>query len=121
FAEIVGVPPADVPTTTASLRSYIESVELRYATPAAKEAMTIVIDPPDLDADLRDLWHERGHIAAGTLPEWARETHGFTSPPSALLEREPVRQLLGALDLAFESQPGVVEVRERIELRTRSA
>jgi len=36
------------------------------------------------------------------------------------MEREPVRQLLGALDLAFESLPGVLEARRRIELRMRS-
>jgi len=35
------------------------------------------------------------------------------------MEREPVRQLIGALDFAFESLPGVLEARERIELRTR--
>jgi hypothetical protein len=35
------------------------------------------------------------------------------------MERESVRQLIGAVDLAFESLPGVMEARERIELRTR--
>jgi hypothetical protein len=35
------------------------------------------------------------------------------------MEREPVRQLIGALDIAFESLPGVMEARERIELRMR--
>jgi hypothetical protein len=37
------------------------------------------------------------------------------------MEREPVRQLLGALDLAFESLPGVLDARRRIELRIRAA
>jgi hypothetical protein len=36
------------------------------------------------------------------------------------MEREPVRQLIGALDLAFETLPGVMEARERIELRMRA-
>jgi len=36
------------------------------------------------------------------------------------MEREPVRQLLGALDLAYESLPGVLETRRRIELRMRA-
>ena len=40
-------------------------------------------------------------------------------PPPGVIEREPVRQLIGALDIAFESLPGVLEARERIELRTR--
>jgi uncharacterized protein (DUF2236 family) len=120
FAEIVGVPPEMVPNTVASLRSYLESVELRRATPAAKEAIGVVLEPPDLDAEMRDLWHELGQVAVGTLPAWAREMYGFDAPPAELMEREPVRQLLGALDLAFESLPGVLEARERIELRIRA-
>jgi len=119
FAEIVGVPREDVPTTVDALRRYIESVELRQATPAAKEAIAIVLDPPDLDDDMRDLWRDLGQVAVGTLPDWAREMYGFAAPPPALMERERVRQLLGALDLAFESLPGVIEARQRIELRIR--
>ena len=121
FAEIVGVPRDEVPTTAASLRDYIESVDLRQATPAAKEAIGIVLDPPELDDETRDLWHDAGQVAVGTLPDWAREMYGFTAPPPELMERETVRQLLGALDLAFESLPGVLEARQRIELRTRTA
>jgi uncharacterized protein (DUF2236 family) len=120
FAEIVGVPPELVPNTVASLRSYLESVDLRRATPAAKEAIGVVLEPPDLDAEMRDLWHDLGQVAVGTLPAWAREMYGFEAPPAGLMEREPVRQLLGALDLAFESLPGVLEARERIELRIRA-
>lgn len=121
FAEIVGVPREDVPATVASLREYIESVDLRQATPAAKEAIGIVLDPPELDPETRDLWHDLGQVAVGTLPDWAREMYGFAAPAPELMEREPVRQLLGALDLAFESVPGVLEARERIELRMRNA
>ena len=119
FAEIVGVPRDDVPATVASLREYIESVELRQAAPAALDAIGFVLDPPELDDELRDLWRDLGQVAVGTLPEWAREMYGFAKPPAELMEREPVRQLLGALDLAFESLPGVIETRRRIELRTR--
>jgi len=121
FAEIVGVPAEDVPTTVASLREYIESVELRQATPAARDAIGVVLDPPGLDGDMRDLWRELGQVAVGTLPDWAREMYGFAMPPASLMEREYVRQLLGALDLAFESLPGVLDARQRIELRMRAA
>ena len=121
FAEIVGVPAEDVPTTVARLREYIESVELRQATPAARDAIGVVIDTPDLDADLRGLWRDLAQVAVGTLPDWAREMFGFQPPPAGLMERESVRQLLGALDLVFESLPGVIEARQRIELRIRAA
>jgi uncharacterized protein (DUF2236 family) len=120
FAEIVGVPREDVPATVDGMRAYIESVDLRQATPAAKEAIGIVLDPPDLDGETRELWHDLGQVAVGTLPDWAREMYGFAQPPAELMEREPVRQLLGALDLAFESLPGVIEARQRIELRMRA-
>jgi uncharacterized protein (DUF2236 family) len=120
FAEIVGVPAEDVPATVASLSAYIESVGLRQATPAAKDAMRIVLDPPELDEEMRDLWRELGQVAVGTLPDWARDMYGFEAPPAELMERESVRQLLGALDLAFEALPGVLEARQRIELRMRA-
>jgi uncharacterized protein (DUF2236 family) len=119
FAKILGVPGDQVPSTVRSLRDYIDSVALRQATPAARDAMAVVLDPPDLDGDLRDLWHDLGQVAVGTLPEWAREMYGFDAPPPELMERDSVRQLLGALDFAFEALPGVLEARQRIELRTR--
>lgn len=120
FAVIIGVPPELVPSSVPALRAYIESVDLRQATPAAREAIGIVLDPPDLSPDLRELWHELGQVAIGTLPAWAREMYGLAEPPTESMQREAVRQLLGAVDLMFESLPGVLEARERIELRTRS-
>jgi uncharacterized protein (DUF2236 family) len=120
FAEIVGVPAAQVPASVRALEDYISSVELLRATPAAREAIAIVLDPPGLEEDLRDLWRDLGQVAVGTLSPRAREMYGFAEPPDELMEREPVRQLLGAIDLAIESVPGVIEARQRIELRTRS-
>ncbi len=119
FAEIIGVPAARIPASFAALREYLESVELRQATPAASDAIAKVLDPPGLDRDTRELWHDLGQVAVGTLPAWARSMYGFAEPPPELMEREPVRQLIGALDFAFESFPGVLEARERIELRMR--
>jgi uncharacterized protein (DUF2236 family) len=120
FAEMVGVPTEQVPTSVLALSRYIESFDLLQATPAARDAIGVVLDPPDLSDDLRDLFHDLGQVAIGTLPDWARSMYGFAEPPAELLEREPVRQLIGAIDIAFESLPGVLEARERIELRTRA-
>ena len=119
FAVIVGVPPEQVPSSVSALRAYMESVSLRQVTPAAIDAMGVVLDPPDLAPDLRELWHDLGQVAIGTLPDWAREMYGFAAPPAESMERESVRQLIGAVDLMFESLPGVLEARERIELRSR--
>jgi uncharacterized protein (DUF2236 family) len=120
FAEIIGVPSARVPTNVGALREYLESVDLRQLTPAASEAIAIVLDPPGLDRDTRELWHDLGQVAVGTLPAWARSMYGFDEPPPHAMEREPVRQLIGALDFAFEAFPGVLEAREQIELRMRA-
>ena len=119
FAVILGVPPEIVPASVNALRAYLESVDLRQVTPAAREAIGIVLDPPDLASDLRELWHDLGQVAIGTLPGWAREMFGFAEPPSESMERESVRQLIGAVDLMLESLPGVLEARQRIELRSR--
>jgi uncharacterized protein (DUF2236 family) len=120
FAVIVGVPAEMVPKSVDELAGYLASVELLRATPAARDAIAFVLDPPDLDQDLRDTWRELGLAAVGTLPEGVRSQFGLPAPPPEALERETVRQLVGVLDLAFESLPGVLEARERIELRMRA-
>jgi uncharacterized protein (DUF2236 family) len=119
FAELVGVPATAVPASVAALEEYIESVELLQATPAARDAMAVVLDPPGLDDDARDLWRDLGQVAIGSLPGWARSMYRYGERVAESMERDAVRQLIGAVDLAFESLPGVMEARERIELRTR--
>ena len=121
FAELVGVPADEVPASLAALQDYIESVEPLRATPAALDAIAVILDPPGLGEDMRELWHDIGQVAIGTLPGWARSMYGYEKPDPALMEREQVRQLIGALDLGFEALPGVMEARERIELRMRAA
>jgi hypothetical protein len=79
----------------------------------------VVLDPPGLDDDAREFWRDLGQVAIGSLPGWARSMYGHGEPVAESMERESVRQLIGAVDLAFESLPGVMEARERIELRTR--
>jgi uncharacterized protein (DUF2236 family) len=120
FAVIVGVPAERVPTDVASLRAYMESVELVQATPAARDAIGHLLEPPELDEGSAETGRDLGRIAIGTLPEWARALYGFPAPPPESLEREAVRQLLGVVDLGFESLPGVIEARQRIELRMRA-
>ena len=121
FASILGVPEEIIPHDVASLSAYLTAVDLVQGTPAAREAMAIVLDPPGLDENTRELWHDIGRVAVGSLPDWARSLYGWEAPPAEELAREPVRQLIGVLDFAFESHPGVLEARRRIELRMRAA
>ncbi|HET7465265.1 MAG TPA: oxygenase MpaB family protein [Candidatus Dormibacteraeota bacterium] len=120
FAEIVGVPAGMVPRSVDTLHAYLRSVELVQITRAARDAIGVVLEPPEIDQETRELWHDLAWAAIGTLPDWARNAYGFAMPPPEKLEREQVRQLLGTLDLAFESLDGVMEARRRIELRTRA-
>ena len=76
FAELVGVPANTVPASVAALEEYIESVELLQATPAARDAMAVVLDPPGLDDDAREIWRDLGQVAIGSLPGWARSLYG---------------------------------------------
>ena len=122
-AELVGVPRAMVPASAAELDAYIASVrpELR-CTPAASESMAYLLDPPGLDSDIAGIWQDVRDAAIATLPDWAREMYGYPAPPELTpARRTEIRQALGVLDAVFLSEPGVLEARQRIALRVRSA
>ncbi len=122
-AELVGVPAAMVPASAAELAAYIASVRpgLR-CTPAARESMAYLLDPPGLDPDIADIWQDVRDAAIATLPDWAREMYGYPAPPALTpTRRTEIRQALGVLDAVYLSEPGVLEARQRIALRARAA
>ncbi len=121
-AELVGVPAGLVPASVASLDQYVSSVrpELR-CTPAAAESMAYVLDPPGLDEDIAELWQDVRDGAIAALPEWAREMYGYRAAPLTPGRREEIRQVLGVLDAVFLGEPGVLEARQRIAARMRTA
>ena len=122
-AELVGVPPALVPASVAGLDRYIASVrpELR-CTPAASESMAYLLDPPGLDEDIAEIWQDVRDAAIATLPDWAREMYGYPAPAALTpARRTEIRQALGVLDAVYLSEPGVLEARQRIALRVRTA
>ena len=122
-AELVGIPRRLVPASRAELTAYLASVqpELR-GTPAARESMDYLLDPPGLDADLAEIWQDVRDAALGALPPWAREMYGYPAPPPLTDSRRAgIRQALGVLDTVFLGEPGVLEARQRIALRARAA
>jgi len=124
-AELVGVPRPLIPASVAELDQYVASVrpELR-CTPAARESMAYLLDPPALDQEVAGFWQDVRDGAIGVLPEWAREIYGYGAPqppPLAPGRRTEIRQSLGVLDALFLSEPGVLEARNRITLRMRAA
>ncbi|HLQ53427.1 MAG TPA: oxygenase MpaB family protein [Streptosporangiaceae bacterium] len=122
-AELVGVPGTLAPSSVADLERHVASVrpELR-CTPAARESMAYLLDPPGLDDDIAEIWQDVRDAAIALLPEWAREMYGYGAPqPLTPGRRTEIRQALGVLDAVFLGEPGVLEARQRITLRMRTA
>ena len=122
-AELVGVPAGLAPASLAGLRHFLSSVqpELR-CTPAAAESVGYLLDPPGLDSEVAEIWLDIREGTIGSLPDWARELYGFPAqPPLTAARRLEIRQALGVLDAVFLGEPGVLEARQRIALRMRSA
>ena len=120
-AELVGVPPGRTPSSVAELDAYLAAVRpVLTLTPAAAESTRYLLDLPGLDDDMGGLWRELGDAAIESLPEWAARMYGRV-PRGAQHRREEVRQLLGVLDALYLGEPGVLEARQRIELRVRQA
>jgi uncharacterized protein (DUF2236 family) len=122
-AELVGVPAAMVPASVAQLDEYLASLrpQLR-ATPAARESMAYLLDPPGLDPDIAEIWQDVREGTIASLPGWAREMYGYPmAGPLTDARRTEIRQALGVLDTVFLGEPGVLEARQRLALRMRAA
>jgi uncharacterized protein (DUF2236 family) len=121
YAELLGVPSASIPADQPGLAEYMESVlpEL-MSTPAAAESASYLLDPPDMDAAIADLWQELRDAVMTVLPDWALDRFGFAPPPPLTAERATeIRGALGMFDAVFLGEPGVLEARQRITLRMR--
>ena len=122
-AELLGVPHEMIPDSVAALERYLAGLrpDLRR-TPAAAESMSYLLDPPGLDEDIAELWRDIRDAAVLALPGWARQMYGYPEPPPLTAERRTeIRQALGVLDAVFLGEPGVLEARQRIIARMRSA
>jgi uncharacterized protein (DUF2236 family) len=126
-AELLGAPHEMVPDSVAGLERYLAGVRpaLRR-TPAAAESMSYLLDPPGLDEDVAELWQDIRDAAVTSLPGWARQMYGYPEPPpltaqQAAQRRAEIRQALGLLDAVFLGEPGVLEARQRLAVRMRSA
>ena len=122
-AKLVGVPTDMVPASVAELERYIESVRpILRATPAARESMAYLLDPPGLDPDVAEIWQDIREGTIASLPDWARDMYGYSmASPLTDARRTEIRQALGILDTVFLGEPGVLEARQRLTLRKRAA
>jgi uncharacterized protein (DUF2236 family) len=75
---LLGVDPAQAPTTVAGLHAYFEAVRPRlHLTAPAREAVAVVLAPPihpllELMTPARIGWSSLAGLAFATLPPWAR-------------------------------------------------
>jgi uncharacterized protein (DUF2236 family) len=122
-AELLGVPHHIIPASAAALESYLTGVrpELR-CTPAAAESMGYMLDPAGMGEEIGELWLDIRDAAVTALPGWARDLYGYPAPPAMTpARRTEIRQTLGVFDAVFLAEPGVLEARQRLTIRTRSA
>ena len=132
-AELIGVPRELAPVSVTGLAAYFDAVRPELmCSPAAAEATKDLLDyvaggpagpgadgPYDEDAGL---WEDVTRAAIASLPGWALELYGDALPgPGEAPDRDEVRAVLGVLDAAFLSEPGVLEARQLIARRVRQA
>jgi uncharacterized protein (DUF2236 family) len=121
-AELIGVPAGRAPSTAAELDAYLAAIQPELTlSPAAAESTAYLLDLPGLDEDTADMWGQVADAAVASLPPWALSLYG--RKPAALTAeyRAEVRQVLGVLDALYLGEPGVLEARQRLEVRMRRA
>jgi len=122
-AELLGVPREIIPDSVAALEEYISGVlsELQ-CTPAAAESMGYMLDPAGMGEEIAELWQDLREAALATLPSWARDLYGYPAPPPITPDRRTeIRQTLGVFDAVFMAEPGVLEARQQLAVRMRTA
>jgi uncharacterized protein (DUF2236 family) len=122
-AELLGVPRDIIPPDVAALDRYMTAVRAQLRrTPAAAEVMAWLLDPPGMEEAIAELWRHIRDAAVTTLPGWARDMYRCPAPAAlAPARRTEIRQALGVLDAAILGEPGVLQARQRLTLRVRSA
>lgn len=123
-AALVGLEPADVPGSVATLADYFDQVrpQLRL-TPAARQAALFVLGPPmprwvSLATPARPLWLGAAGLAAAMLPRWARRLYRLpgvpTTDPVATLQGRALRMALIQLPAGLREGPQLGAARARL-------
>jgi uncharacterized protein (DUF2236 family) len=75
-AELVGLHASDVPATLDDLRTYLRGVKNLCVTPAAREGLRLVLNPP-VALPGRILWTVPAAAAVAILPRRVRDLYGL--------------------------------------------
>jgi uncharacterized protein (DUF2236 family) len=115
FAELVGVPKADVPTSTSEMLIYFQDIapELSASDDAKRAALFLTIPPmPNavrFATPAAPAWASLALLAASSLPQWARRLYGTPQIPGQGLitdiSLKAVRSTLGVIPDALLAPP----------------
>ena len=115
FAELVGVPTADVPTNTSEMQSYFQNIasELSASDDAKRAALFLTIPPMPtairLATPAAPAWASLALLAASSLPQWARRLYGTPQIPGQNLitdiSLKAVRSTLGVIPEVLLAPP----------------
>jgi hypothetical protein len=115
FAELVGIPVADVPASVAQMHNYFQVMapELRASDDAKRAALFLTIPP--MPTAIRFVtpaapaWASLALLAASSLPQWARKLYGTPQIPGQNLitdiSLKAVRSTLGVIPDALLAPP----------------
>jgi uncharacterized protein (DUF2236 family) len=119
-AELVGVPAGRAPSSSAELDAYLTAVRPELTvSPTVTESTAALLEAFAVDRDFADFWQQIADAAHASMPRWVKDMYGYSGEPR--VDRDEVRQVLGVLDALYLGEPGVLEARQRIELRARAA
>jgi uncharacterized protein (DUF2236 family) len=126
-AAVVGLDPAEVPSSAAEMRSYFRQMRDETAVDrrARRVASYVVVPPMPRWAGwgpARPAWAGAAGLAAALLPRWARRLYRLPSPPGADLAATVALRTLHTAMLAapprFREGPHLRAARERLGLET---
>jgi len=104
FAELVGVPTADVPANVSEMQSYFQNIasELRASDDAKRAALFLTIPPMPsavrFATPAAPAWASLALLAASSLPQWARRLYG--TPQISVSSLEFCGRLMKVLSIA---------------------
>jgi uncharacterized protein (DUF2236 family) len=123
FADLVGVPRSDVPTSRTELVQYFDGIrpELEASDDAKRAAIFLALPPlPTLvrfATPAAPAWAGISAVAAASLPRWARDLYGCPTLPgqsgATNFSLQTVRKALSLVPETFIAPPIFLEGKKR--------
>ena len=126
FAELVGIPSADVPISMQELRDYFKEISPELsATDDAKRAALFLTIPPmpkivRFATPAAPAWASLALLAGSSLPSWARSLYGTPQLPGQIIATDfslkAIRSAIGVIPDAILAPPIYKEAMQRWDL-----